>query len=149
MFRPEHLAWHARGQLRFELIRREDGAHLRQPRQLSHTVHVDVGVEFLRQRGEHRRDRAAPQRTPESEDALQILRVRDDDQIARAKAHVLQTRRVRFNGFAEFAARDRNRRAIRFEVDDRQVIVVPALQRDSVEERVEVVTVREVEHRQM
>jgi hypothetical protein len=29
------------------------------------------------------------------------------------------------------------------------VIVVPALQRDGVEERVEVVTVREVEHRQM
>ena len=89
----------------------------------------------------------APQRAPESEDTLQILRVRDDDQITRTDAHVLQACRVREYRLAEFSARDRDRRSIRFEIDDCRALVVFALQRHGIEQRMEVRTIREVEHK--
>ncbi len=68
------------------------------------------------------------------------------DQIARPNAHVLQARRVRLNRLAELTARDRDRRAIRFEVDDRRALVVLALQRDGIEQRMELRTIGKGQH---
>ncbi len=70
--------------------------------------------------------------------------MRDDHRVAGPDTHVLQARRMRHDRRAEFTARDRDRRAIRLEVDDRRALVVLALQRGGVEQRVEVRAIGEV-----
>lgn len=113
-----------RCKLRGKFVGGEDGADVGEAHQFGHVGHVDSGVEFFSEGGEHGRDGAGGQGAPEEVDAFQVLGVGDDDEVAGLDAELGEGVGGLENGRSKHASRHMNIRLVGLHINDGVLAVI-------------------------
>jgi hypothetical protein len=118
--------------LRRKLIGGEDGADAGEAHEFGHVLHVDGGVEFFGEGGEHGGHGAGGEGAPEEVDAFQVLGVGDDDEVAGLDAELDEGAGGGGNGRSERFSRHMHIRLIGGHVDERVTRLIGGGEGDSI-----------------
>lgn len=86
--------------------------------EFGHVLHVDGGVEFFGEGGEHGRHGAGGEGAPKEVDAFQVLGMGDDDEVAGLDAELVEGAGGGVNGRSERFSRHMHIRVIGGHVDE-------------------------------